>query len=406
MEVIIRGEVLDLETGEHNRRSILVENNRIKAVKRHINGGDIIDASDKFILPGFVDLHVHLMEDGFRVESKLDDPLSLYFYRATLNMRSTIEAGVTTVRDAGLADRGVKMAAEAGIIPSPRIQISVTPLSITGGHFDFHTPSGLNLERTYPGLPSGICDGVSSARKKTREVLRDGAEVVKVMATGGVMSSTDSPSDTQFTVQELAAIVEEASFRNRRVMVHAHGLEGIKNSLKAGVHSVEHGTYIDKKTARQMAEMGTYLVPTFLVTRVNCRRAHRGELPEYSRRDAIEVARVHRENMETAHAEGVKMVMGTDSGVIGHGENLRELEYLVDIGMDPLEALRAGTISAAECMGWDDRIGSIEAGKYADLVITDVNPLEEIGGLADRGSILWVVKDGRVYRSPGDDDED
>jgi len=244
MEMIIRGEVLNLETGEHNRRSILVENNRIKAVKRHINGENIIDASDKFILPGFVDLHVHLMEDGFRVESKLDDPLSLYFYRATLNMRSTIEAGVTTVRDAGLADRGVKMAAEAGIIPSPRIQISVTPLSITGGHFDFHTPSGLNLERTYPGLPSGICDGVSSARKKTREVLRDGAEVVKVMATGGVMSSTDSPSDTQFTVQELAAIVEEASFRNRRVMVHAHGLEGIKNSLKAGVHSVEHGTYI------------------------------------------------------------------------------------------------------------------------------------------------------------------
>ena len=132
MEMIIRGEVLNLETGEHNRRSILVENNRIKAVKRHINGKNIIDASDKFILPGFVDLHVHLMEDGFRVESKLDDPLSLYFYRATLNMRSTTEAGVTTMRDAGLADRGVKMAAEAGIIPSPRIQISVTHFQLQG----------------------------------------------------------------------------------------------------------------------------------------------------------------------------------------------------------------------------------------------------------------------------------
>lgn len=402
MRFALKGELLDLESGDHERRYILIDNGKIASVERHIKGVDVVDASDSFILPGFIDLHVHIMEDGFRVESKLEDPLSLYFYRAVENMRKTLHAGVTTVRDAGLADLGVKMASEAHMIQSPRMQISVTPLSVTGGHFDFHTRSGLNIERTYPGLPSGICDGVTEVRRKTREVLRAGADVVKVMATGGVMSSTDSPTDTQFTVKELAAAVEEASFRGKRVMVHAHGLQGIKNSLRAGVHSVEHGTYIDERTAAEMSERGVYLVPTFLVTRLNCRRAMRGELPEYSRKDAIEVARVHRDNMETAHEKGVRMVMGTDSGVIEHGRNLMELSYLTEIGMEPLEALRAGTVHAAECMGWEDHIGTLDRGKIADIVITGVDPVDEIEKLSDPGNIQWVIRDGVIYRSPDD----
>lgn len=212
------------------------------------------------------------------------------------------------------------------------------------------------------------------------------------------MSSTDRPSDTQFTPSELAAIVEEASFRGKNVMVHAHGLQGIKNSIKAGVHSVEHGTYLDKRTARLMAERGVYLVPTFLVTRLNNDKALRGELAEYSRRDAIEVAGVHRENMEMAYNEGVRMVMGTDSGVVEHGMNLLELSYLTETGMEPLEAIRAGTIHAAECMGWEDRIGSIEKGKIADIVVTEVNPVEEIDELSRPGNVLLVVRDGIIYR--------
>jgi len=402
MRFAVKGELVDLESGDHERRYILIDNGKIASVERHIKGVDVVDASDRFILPGFIDLHVHIMEDGFRVESKLEDPLSLYFYRALENMRKTLHAGVTTVRDAGLADLGVRMASEAHMIQSPRMQISVTPLSVTGGHFDFHTRSGMNIERTYPGLPSGICDGIPDVRKKTREVLRAGADVVKVMATGGVMSSTDSPLDTQFTVKELAAAVEEASFRGKRVMVHAHGLQGIRNSLRAGVHSVEHGTYIDGRTASEMSERGVYLVPTFLVTRLNCRRAIRGELPEYSRKDAIEVARVHRDNMETANEKGVRMVMGTDSGVIEHGRNLMELSYLTEIGMEPLEALRAGTVHAAECMGWEDLIGTLDRGKMADIVITDVDPVEEIEKLSDPGNIQWVIRDGVIYRSPED----
>lgn len=398
MRFAVKGEVLDIYSGEHERRYVLVDRGRITAIESSVTGVEVIDASDKFILPGFIDLHTHLMEDGFRTESKLEDPLSLYFYRALENMRATLQAGVTTVRDAGLADLGVKMASDSHIIQAPRMQISVTPLSITGGHFDFHTRSGLNIERRYRGLPSGICDGIPSVRKRTREVLRAGADVVKVMATGGVMSSTDRPSDTQFTPSELAAIVEEASFRGKNVMVHAHGLQGIKNSIKAGVHSVEHGTYLDKRTARLMAERGVYLVPTFLVTRLNNDKALRGELAEYSRRDAIEVAEVHRENMEMAYNEGVRMVMGTDSGVVEHGMNLLELSYLTETGMEPLEAIRAGTIHAAECMGWEDRIGSIEKGKIADIVVTEVNPVEEIDELSRPGNVLLVVRDGIIYR--------
>ncbi|MCG2827837.1 amidohydrolase family protein [Methanothermobacter sp. K4] len=402
MRFAVKGELVDLESGDHERRYILIDKGKIKSVERHIKGIDVVDASDRFILPGFIDLHVHIMEDGFRVESKLEDPLSLYFYRALENMSKTLHAGVTTVRDAGLADMGVRMASETHMIQSPRMQISVTPLSVTGGHFDFHTRSGLNIERIYPGLPSGICDGIPEVRRKTREVLRAGADVVKVMATGGVMSSTDSPLDTQFTVKELAAVVEEASFRGKRVMVHAHGLQGIKNSLRAGVHSVEHGTYIDGVTAAEMSERGVYLVPTFLVTRLNCRKAMRGELPEYSRKDAIEVARVHRDNMETAYEKGVRIVMGTDSGVIEHGRNLMELSYLTEIGMEPLEALRAGTVHAAECMGWEDRIGTLDKGKIADIVITDADPVEEIEKLSDSENIQWVIRDGVIYRSPCD----
>lgn len=339
------------------------------------------------------------MEEGFKLEDRIETPFSFYFYNAIDHMRTTLNTGVTTIRDAGMADFGVKLASQKGIIPAPRMQISVTPLSITGGHFDFHMKSGLNIELRYPGLPSGICDGASEVRKKTREVLRAGADVIKIMATGGVMSANDKPDDTQFTKKELKIIVEEARFRGKRTMAHAHGLEGIKNCIEAGINSIEHGTYINKKTAAEMREKGVCLVPTLLVTAELARKAKKGELPSYTRKDAIEVAKVHRENIEAAYEEGVQLVMGTDSGVIEHGQNLKEFSYLSDIGMGPREILESATLKAVECIGWDDMIGSLDKGKLADIIVVKENPLEDIKSLADPDNILLVVKDGMIFKN-------
>ncbi|BDH80147.1 MAG TPA: amidohydrolase family protein [Methanothermobacter sp.] len=399
-ELVINGEIIDLEVCDHFRGSIVVKGNTIESVStQRGTGARVIDASDYFILPGFIDAHVHIMEEGFKLEDRIETPFSFYFYNAIDHMRTTLNTGVTTIRDAGMADFGVKLASQKGIIPAPRMQISVTPLSITGGHFDFHMKSGLNIELRYPGLPSGICDGASEVRKKTREVLRAGADVIKIMATGGVMSANDKPDDTQFTKKELKIIVEEARFRGKRTMAHAHGLEGIKNCIEAGINSIEHGTYINKKTAAEMREKGVCLVPTLLVTAELARKAKKGELPSYTRKDAIEVAKVHRENIEAAYEEGVQLVMGTDSGVIEHGQNLKEFSYLSDIGMGPREILESATLKAVECIGWDDMIGSLDKGKLADIIVVKENPLEDIKSLADPDNILLVVKDGMIFKN-------
>ncbi len=399
-ELVINGEIIDLEVCDHFRGSIVVKGNTIESVStQRGTGARVIDASDYFILPGFIDAHVHIMEEGFKLEDRIETPFSFYFYNAIDHMRTTLNTGVTTIRDAGMADFGVKLASQKGIIPAPRMQISVTPLSITGGHFDFHMKSGLNIELRYPGLPSGICDGASEVRKKTREVLRAGADVIKIMATGGVMSANDKPDDTQFTKKELKIIVEEARFRGKRTMAHAHGLKGIKNCIEAGINSIEHGTYINKKTAAEMREKGVCLVPTLLVTAELARKAKKGELPSYTRKDAIEVAKVHRENIEAAYEEGVQLVMGTDSGVIEHGQNLKEFSYLSDIGMGPREILESATLKAVECIGWDDMIGSLDKGKLADIIVVKENPLEDIKSLADPDNILLVVKDGMIFKN-------
>jgi imidazolonepropionase-like amidohydrolase len=385
--------------------SILIENNIIKAVGpantiKKPQNAKIIDVQGNFVLPGFIDTHTHLMANGFLMEDNMHNPLAIHFYKALENMRLTLEAGVTTVRDAGWADIGVKMAAEKNLFPAPRMQISVMPLSITGGHFDFFLNSGFDMKLSYPGLPQGICDGPDEVRKRTREVLRAGADVIKVMVTGGVMSANDSPQFTQFTIPELKVVVEEAYLRGGcKVMAHAHGAEGIKNAVKAGIHSIEHGTYIDTEASRMMVENGTYLVPTFMVIDINREKALKGDLPPYSIQEAIEISEIHKENMEMAYHSGVQMVMGTDSGVIEHGNNLLELKYLCDMGMEPMESIISGTKHAAECLGWQDKVGTLEPGKLADAVVVKKDPLKDISSLSNRENILMVMKDGNIFKN-------
>jgi len=357
-----------------------------------------LDAQGGFILPGFIDCHVHMMFNGFRFENPLYTPLSLYFYEAVRNLEKTLETGVTTARDAGMADYGVKMAVEEGLIIGPRLQISVMPLSITGGHFDLQLKSGKTVKTSYPGLPESVCDGPEEVRKRVREVLRAGAEVVKVMVTGGVISANDSPEHPQFTREELRIIVEEASYRNLPVMAHAHGSSGVKNALNAGIKSIEHGTYLDEECIQLLLENDAWLVATQLAHWSNLELLEDGELPDFSQEDARKVAMNSHQNMKKAYQAGVKIVMGTDSGIAPHGQNLRELGYLCDIGMTPMEAIQAGTKNAAELVGMDKKIGTLEKGKLADVIISQNDPIKDIKSLGSHENIVLVMKEGKVFK--------
>ena len=346
---------------------------------------NIIDANGGYILPGFIDTHVHLMTEGFGREETLYTPLSLYFYNAVERMQKTLNAGVTSVRDAGLADVGLKIAVEKDIIVGPRIQISVSPLSITGGHFDFWLNSGFDVRPRYPGYPEGIADGPEEVRKTVRKIMRAGAEVVKVMVTGGVISANDRPEYPQFTPEELKVIVEEAGYRNLQVVAHAHGKQGIINAITAGVNSIEHGTCLDDECIGLMLLNGTFLVPTFLAMKVNKELAldETSNIPDWSRDDAIRIEKAHGDNIKNAYKSGVKIVMGTDSGVVPHGRNLEELGYMYDMGMKPMETIVASTKRASESLGWEDKVGTIEEGKLADMVISKENPLTNIKSLGN-----------------------
>jgi imidazolonepropionase-like amidohydrolase len=385
--------------------AILIKEGKIIAIDKTTcididDGCKIIDGDGNFILPGFIDMHVHLMADGFLFEDTMNNPLSIYFYKALKNMKDTIEAGVTYVRDCGLADIGVKLAQKKGMFPSPKMKISVMPLSISGGHFDFKLNSGFDMVMNYPGLPHPVCNGVEGVIAKTREILGSKADFIKVMATGGVISVNDSPEFTQFNKKELKAIVSEAKMRgNTKVSAHAHGLKGIKNAVNAGIHVIEHGTCLNKKISKLMAEKGTYLVPTRSVINGTKKKAEKGKLNFESSKKAIEVSKFHQENMEIAYNEGVKILMGTDSGVIEHGQNLKELKLLCEIGMTPMEAIASGTIEAAKSMEIDNEVGSIAIGKSADIIMTDKNPLDDISYLRDPNNILMVIQDGKIVKN-------
>jgi len=388
--------------------AVLIEKNVIVQVGSSadvtVPEGDItvIDAQGGTILPGFIDTHVHIMIEGVNIAKMMTSPFSLKFYEAIRHMRNTLDAGITSVRDAGGADLGVKTAVEQGLIDGPRMQISITALSITGGHGDGWMASGstFDLMPPYPGMPDSICDGVEEVRKKVREVLRAGADVVKICSTGGVLSPTDHPEFTQFSPAELAVIVQEAAYRRGiKVMSHAQGLEGIKNAVEAGIHSIEHGIYLDDEAINLMLERGTFLVPTLLapLAVVEIGEAT-GTMPEYGLRKAREAIDAHRESISRAHRAGVKIAMGTDAGVMPHGTNLRELGLMCDIGMSPMESIVATTKVAAECLQWQERLGTLEPGKLADVVVTGTDPLKDIRSLEDVDNIKVVMQDGVVLK--------
>jgi len=387
--------------------AVLIEDNRIRAVgpanSISLPNADVtqIDAGGGFILPGFIDTHVHLMLEGVNIARDLVTPFSLRFYNSVEYMRRTIEAGITSVRDAGGADAGVKQAVEQGLVLGPRMQISISVLTITGGHGDGWMQSGneFNIFPAYPGNPDGRCDGVEEVRRKVREVLRAGAEIIKICSTGGVLSPTDHPEFTQFSPEELDVIVREAAYRRGvKVMAHAQGAEGIKNAIRAGIHSIEHGIFLDDEAIELMLKHGTFLVPTLLAPIAVLEAGEKGGMPEYGVRKAREVIEAHSDSISRAHKAGVRIAMGTDAGVMPHGTNLRELGLMCSSGMTPMQVIVATTKTAAECLGWQDRVGTIEAGKLADIVIAKTDPLKDIRSLEKLENIAVVLKDGRIVK--------
>lgn len=393
-----------------NVAGILIKGNKIENIVLNendinlseLNNVRVIDLDGQYILPGLIDTHVHVMLNFKDLDSKLNQPFSYRFYESVVNLENTIKAGITTVRDAGGADLGIKKAIEDELIIGPRLQICINPLSITGGHADGWLPSGIDTDIwNYPGSPKSMCDGVEDVRKKAREMLRAGADVLKVHATGGVLSPTDDPEFTQFTVEELQAIVQEGKFRkNIKVMAHAQGSEGIKNAIKAGIHSIEHGIYLDDEAIELMIENNVFLVPTLLapLTVVEKGLSDSGDIPEYGFNKAKELLEIHKESIHKAYKAGVKIAMGTDAGVMDHGTNLRELTLLCDVGLTPMEAIVSATKTAAECLEMEDKVGTIELGKFADIITVNKNPLEDISVLEDKDNITNILKNGKIIK--------
>jgi imidazolonepropionase-like amidohydrolase len=381
---------------------VLIEENKIVGLGRQGEieippDAEVLDATGKTVMPGLIDAHVHIMMTEFDIQRRLTTPLSFTFYEAIHNMRATLEAGVTTVRDAGGADLGVKMAVERGLIVGPRLVISVGAISQTGGHGDDYMPVGVEIAIYYPGQPRLICDGPYEARRAVRMAVRAGADVIKIMSSGGVLSPTTEPDVAQFRMDELRAIVEEAHAAHKRVMSHAQSKTGILNALKAGVESIEHGIYVDDECIEVMLAQNSYLVPTLYAPQAVLEVAERtGRMPEYGLRKTKQVMEVHRENVARAVEAGVKVVMGTDSGIDGHGSNARELTQLTGAGLSPMQAITAATKTAAECLALEDKIGTLETDKLADVLILDGDPLADIKVMEDKGRIEVVMKGGQI----------
>ena len=361
-----------------------------------LDGDEQVDVSGSTLLPGLFDTHVHVMFGHLDMWKHLQTPFSYRFYDAIKNLEATIRVGITTARDAGGADPGVKRAVEEGIVRGPRLQISLTMLSQTGGHGDGWMPSGgaAALFPDYPGMPSQIVDGVDEARRKIRELVRNGADVIKIATSGGVLSPTDSPDQPGFSYEEIEVMVEEARAAGLWVMSHAQAAIGIKNAVRAGVRSIEHGIYLDDEAIALMLEHDAYLVPTLVAPVGVIRAAEAGvPIPDNVLIKASEVVEAHRDSIRRAVKAGVKIAMGTDAGVIPHGENLLELDLMAACGMSPEDVLVATTKTAAELMGLERELGTIEPGKRADLVVVAGDPLDFVGYA---GRIERVYKDGEL----------
>jgi imidazolonepropionase-like amidohydrolase len=410
MLAITNGTIIDGLGGDpRTGMTLLIENERITALGRQSEvaiprGAQVIDAMGGSILPGLIDTHVHFTMEFPDVLRGLLTPPSLRLLLAIPRMRATLEAGVTTVRDAAGAPAGLKMAVERGIIAGPRMQVAISLISQTGGHGDGFYPCCADIGffgGSFTDIPKGVADGVEEVRKAVREVLRAGADWIKLATTGGVLSTSDAPTSSQLTVDEIATAVYEAAAQEKRCMAHAQGSQGIKNALLAGVVSIEHGVYLTEELIDMMLKQDAYLVPTLIapLSVIEFSQGHPDLLPPMMAIKAVSVVEAHQKSFRMAVEAGVKIAMGTDSGVGRHGENGKELLLMVKNGMTPMQAIQASTAEAAQLLHLKDELGTLEVGKLADVIIVDGDVLNDIASIANPANVKLVLKDGLAAKN-------
>ncbi|GAB3514469.1 metal-dependent hydrolase family protein [Pseudoxanthomonas daejeonensis] len=404
------GRLFDARSGQLlGPHTVRVGDGRIQAVSAGIpatSPGGAVDLRAHTCMPGWTDLHVHLEDqsspqsysEGFRL-----DPVD-YAFRSVGYAEKTLLAGFTSVRDLGgdVAPH-LRDAINQGRVRGPRIFAAGRSIATTGGHAD--PTNGFNSTLSHllgpPGPTEGVINSIDDARQAVRQRYKEGSDVIKITATGGVLSYARSGDAPQFTVDEVKAVVDTARDYGYRVAAHAHGTEGMKRAVLAGVTSIEHGTYMDDEVVRLMKQHGTWYVPTISAGRFVAEKAKiDGYFPEVVRPKAARIGAQIQDTFAKAYKAGIKIGFGTDMGVGPHGENAREFIYMVEAGMPAAVALQSATIRAAEVLGVDDQ-GVIEAGKRADIVAVPGDPLADIGVVMD---VAFVMKDGTVYRQPTDDD--
>ena len=363
-------------------------------------GDIVIDLNSFTVLPGLMDMHTHLSGESNpkRYMERFTMDLDDYAFRSIQYAEKTLLAGFTTVRDlGGPVNTSLRDAINKGYLSGPRIFSAGKSLATTGGHAD--PTNGMRFELMGdPGPAEGVVNGISDARKAVRQRYKNGADLIKITATGGVLSVAKNGENPQFKEEEILAIVETAQDYGMHVAAHAHGAEGMKRAIRAGVRSIEHGTLMDDETIKLMKEHGTYYVPTISAGEFVAEKAKiDGYYPEIIRPKASKIGPQIKKTFERAHKAGVKIAFGTDSGVSYHGDNAKEFLYMTAGGMKPIDAIRSATIVAAELLGVEASLGSIEIGKIADIVAVKENPLVNIETLKN---VEFVMKKGKVYKQP------
>ena len=395
------GHLLDVKTGKLlDGQTIVVAGDTIQSIsptaQTQAQAGDVVvDLGGMTVLPGLIDVHTHLtMNTDFDPYRELISTDAKEAINGVVNAKTTLMAGFTSVRNVGangFTDVDLRDAINSGQVPGPHMLVSGPLIGITGGHCDENL-----LPIKYHVVGDGVADGIAEVQHKVRENIKYGADLIKICATGGVLSKGDDPQASQFTLEEMQAIVADAHRLGRKVAAHAHGAQGILWATEAGVDSIEHGSYINDESIAEMKKRGTYLVPTLYLEDW---MLEKGNLPAFYHQKMIDVSAVAKSNIKHAMQAGVKIALGTDAAVYPHGLNAHELDvYVNQLGMAPLAALQSATVNAADLMGWSAKTGTLEAGKWADIIAVDTNPLDDVRVLQD---VRFVMKAGVVYKGQG-----
>jgi imidazolonepropionase-like amidohydrolase len=407
---IVGGRLIDgLGRDPIEKGTVVVEGRRVTAAgdARVPRGAKVIDAGGRTVLPGIIDCHVHSTYRARDIRKHLTNTPTYNVLRSTRILEETLACGVTTARDMGGADAGFREAIAEGFVNGPRLLISIVMISQTGGHGDSWVPAGVRLQKR-AWLPSGIADGPDEMRKLVRTLLMAGADFIKICTTGGITSLTDSWDEPQLAVDEIRVAVAEAAAKHKRVAVHAEGLEGIRNALRADVYSIEHGWFMDEACVEQMIARGIWWVPTLALVPLAVERRKNDpawsnqQLAKEDDKDAAIYAAMQKQIplWKDAVRRGIKVAMGTDqSHRLLVGENPVELEFMVKwLGMSAMDAIVASTSRAAECIERPE-LGALVPGKVADVLVVDGDPLEDIRVLQDRDRLVFIMKDGKPYRN-------